>query len=172
MPESPKDFEVLYKETAAHVRANANLPGQGIYPITELSRLADEADAWYEELEQAYPGYASPGEHTHGQGCTGPPGFKSCGKWSWSQDFGVPERYNPLRGFCLPYLQASRAEAMKGSEQVVRGFAAASPFLGSEGVGESPNLLPRQPQGTMVVIQNGMKEAKEKRGLKGLGWKR
>lgn len=166
-----KDFDVLYKETPAHVRANANLPGQGIYPITELSRLAQEAEDWYDELEKAYPGYTSPAEHTHGAECLGLPGSRSCGKWSWSQDFGIQERYNPLRGFCLPYLQASRAEAMKGSEQVVRGFASVQP-LGSDGVGESPNLLPRQPQGTMVVIQNGMKEAREKRGLKGLGWKR
>jgi len=140
------DFEVLYRNTPEHIRSNANLPGQFVFPVSSLEMEADGADEFRALLEAEYPGYGD--------------------KWHW-KDFGIPENYNPLKVFITPYLQISRADGMKGSEQVVRGFQGFQPNE-FEGIGQ-PSLMPKAGAGPTVVIQNGVRELKEKRGLRGLG---
>lgn len=86
------------------------------------------------------------------------------GDWdSWN----IAEGANPVGEMMVPYGQYSRAEGMKGSEQTVRINPAAQQQL--QGMG-NPNLTPSPGLGgPVVVIQNGMRELKEKKGLKGLG---
>lgn len=139
------DFAVLYEKTPEHVRSNANLPGQFVFPIASLEMEADSADNYRELMEQEHPGYGE--------------------TWSW-KDFGIPEAYNPLKVFITPYLQISRADGMKGSEQVVRGFQAFQP-QGIDAIGQ-PSLMPKSTNGTTVIVQNGKAAVNEVRK----GWQR
>lgn len=135
-----RDFDILYRDSPVHVRSNANLPGHLVYTLTKLTNHADYLEATREALEEIYPGT------------------------DWKQ-FSLPTGFNPVRELVTPYAQYSRAEAMKGSEQVVRGFQGNKPSE-MEGVGGSPNLLPRQNGGgSVVLIQNMAKEAKKSKSI-------
>lgn len=163
MPE--QDFEVLFKETPAHVRANANLPGQFVYTTTSMTSHSDLVQRNRTMFEEAFPGYDP--SHVH-ETCVKTPRayrgmyawFWTCGHWNW-HDFGIPEDGDPVGTFITPYLQISRAEGMKGSEQVTRGFMGNRPGPVIEGVGESPNLYPQSTPGqAQVIIQNGVQDYK------------
>lgn len=144
-----KDFDVLYQNTPGHIRSNANLPGHFVFAVSSLEMEADDVEQERAMLEKAYPGYDA--EHKHVD-CG-----DDCRVWNW-RDYGIPEEYNPLKVFIEPYLQISRAEGMKGSEQVVRGFNSQNqPMM--EGLG-TPSLQPRMGPSPVVVIQNGVKEVK------------
>jgi len=118
---------------------------------------SDEAEKFRELMENYYPDYG------HDEECT-----EGCRlHWTW-QDWGIPEEFNPLKIFITPYLQISRADSMKGSEQVVRGFAGfRPPEFDSLG---NPNLMPKQGQnGTTVIVQNGQRAVGEvRKGWRGL----
>lgn len=134
-----RDFDVLYDEAPGHIRSNANLPGHFIYPLTRLSNHAEYMESLKETLEEMHP------------------------ETDW-QDYGMPNSYNPVGNFVLPYSQFSRAESMKGSEQVVRGFQGFQPE-GVEGIGE-PNLAPKNRQSPSVIVYNGVRDGiqQKKRG--------
>lgn len=148
MPE--RDFDVLYQETPIHVRGNANLPGRFVYHINTLEFIMKDLDKNRELLERAYPGYGT--------------------DWTW-RDFGLTdEDHNPLRDYTNTYLQLSRSEAMKGSEQVVRGFQ--SNLHGDvEGVGVEPNLNPSATKNgtTVQVYTTASQDAKRTKRRLGLG---
>lgn len=130
--EIARDFDVLYGSEPGHVRSNANLPGHFVYPITRMQTHADSMDEFRTEIEKAEPG-------------------------DW-QAWNVAADANPVKKFITPYSQFSRAEQMKGSEQVVRGFQSnTQPQM--EGLG-TPSLQPRMGPSPVVVIQNGVKEVK------------
>lgn len=143
-----RDFEILYGSKPEYLRPNSNLPGRFVYTLTRLTNHADFMDKIRESLEGKYPGFGT--------------------TWDWT-DYGIPNDFNPVREFVTPYSQFSRAEGMKGSEQVVRGFAGPQAIPMMEGVGQEPNLLPRPTNNVpMVIIQNGAKEVKKARRF-GLG---
>jgi hypothetical protein len=156
------DFEALYSSDPGKIRANANLPGHLVYCVTKLTNHASLLQATRAALEKEFPGYG------HKETCQ-----PICTEhWTW-RDFGVPDGWNPTLELITPYLQYSRAEAMKGSEQVVRSFQGAR-ATDLEGVGLAPDLTPRQRQDArpapMVIVaahglSNGVKEAKESTSL-------
>lgn len=146
MPRDP-DFEVLYSEAPAKVRANANLPGDLVWIGTKLVNHSAFLEKMRAALENTYGGYGR--------------------EWVW-QDFGIPEGWNPTKELITPYFQLSRSEAMKGSEQVVRSFQASQQGE-IEGVGVAPDLTPRQVRPTGQTIINiasrGIQEAKKQPGM-------
>lgn len=137
------DFEVLYRKDPGYIRANANLPGTLVLPVAQLEAIADHMDNTRHALEARY-------------------GADKDNLDAFWMPWGVTANANPVGQIIQPYQQLSRAESMKGSEQVVRGFQGYKPPL-VEGVNESPNLTPRQsgPAGTTVVIQQVTREAKK-----------
>jgi hypothetical protein len=154
------DFEVLYKNEPSHIRANANLPGHLVYTLTKLNNHAEFMENLRKALENTNEGYSPFGDTVLKVNIQE--------LWRW-EDYGIPETLNPVRDLIEPYSQFSRAESMKGSEQVVRGFAGFRPEGELNDQGE-PNLMPKNTaQGTTVIVQNGMKELKQKKGLMGLG---
>lgn len=127
-----KDFDVFYQEKPVHIRSNANLPGSYVYPMTRMQTHADFMDEFRALIEKSEPG-------------------------DW-KDWNISPGANPVKNFIAPYSQFSRAEGMKGSEQVVRGFNSQNqPMM--EGLG-TPSLQPRMSPSPVVVIQNGVKEVK------------
>lgn len=166
---SAPDFEALYSQEPGKVRANANLPGQLVLPVNRLTVHAHGMEKWRQAIEDANPGYDP--MHIHETACefrTGIFGAESkCGKWNW-KDWRNPEDYNPTHEFVTPYLQLSRAEAMKGSEQVVRSFQGGRP-ADIEGVGIAPDLAPKHhgpaPVTLVVAAQQGVNGAKKEVSL-------
>lgn len=168
MAQPPSDFETLYSDEPGKIRANANLPGQLVYCVTKLSNHAEYMERSRAALEKQYPGYDK--EHLHDLACQAAP----CGKWNW-RDFGIPDGWNPVKELITPYCQFSRAEAMKGSEQVVRSFQGARGST-MEGVGIAPDLTPRvskeqpaSPKSIVLVAQNGYHEVAQAKKEVSLG---
>jgi hypothetical protein len=166
MPE--RDFEILYRATPEHRRGNSNLPGHFVYPVTRLEGHADYRDRQRKACETFYPGFDP--AHVHAAVCD-IGGRLSCNKWSWL-DYGIPNEYNPVREFIAPYEQLSRAEGMKGSNQVALGFQTLQQQEAID-MGKTPSLTPRPGAGTpTVIINNGTRAVKEvRKGVLGLGGK-
>lgn len=170
MAQLPKDFEVLYSDDDGKIRANANLPGQLVYLVTKLTNHAAYMEKSRAALEKEHPGYEK--EHEHAAACADEK--TPCGKWNW-RDYGIPDGWNPVKDLITPYCQFSRAEAMKGSEQVVRSFQGSND-TSLEGVGLAPDLTPRQrkeqagkPTSIVLVAQNGAAEIGAAKKQVGLG---
>ena len=162
-----KDFEVLYRDTPVHVRGNANLPGRFIYHVNRLEyvREAFDRDRALIQNDAILGEYDA--AHTHGAACKD----LGCQVWNWRM-YGLPDAdHNPLRNYCGTYLQLSRAEAMKGSEQTVRGFQAAHQ-MGVDIDGTQPNLTPSLPMSrndrdVRIVVGTANEAKKSWRGLRG-----
>lgn len=136
------DFKVFYSDQPGHIRANANLPPEFVWTLTRLTTHAVAMDQYRLAIEKAEPG-------------------------DWDV-WNISPNANPVGLMLEPYGQYSRADSLKGSEQVVR-TANGNQQAGLQGMG-NPNLLPNSPNGgPVIMIQNGMKEVKEKKGLRGLG---
>jgi hypothetical protein len=157
MPRPDPEFEALYSETPAKVRANANLPGDLVWVLTKLTNHATYMDRLRKSLEEEHDGFDT--------------------TWAW-EDFGIPSNWNPTRELILPYLQLSRSEAMKGSEQVVRSFQATrAGTSGVDGSGAAPDLSPRAPPAAphnqVVVLASAagheMKKSSRVKKILGLG---
>lgn len=161
---------VLYGETPGQIRANANLPGHFIYPLARLELHAEYMERMRTEIEKMMENQHRHGELCYSDGecwevdgetfrlskgliCDIPTIQRIPRTW---QEAGMAPGHNPVRDFITPYSQFSRAESMKGSEQVVRGFQGFQPE-GVEGIGE-PNLAPKNRQSPSVIVYNGVRD--------------
>lgn len=159
------DLHTLYNKEPAYLRGNSNLPGSGVLDLTDMVHIGAEIDAELLLVQQAVPGYDP--AHIHELACGGVQG--GCIKWRW-QTYGFPDGWNLLDEFSTTYMQISPAENMKRSNQTVQGFSGYRPEQ-LEGTGT--NLQPGQSRDGMTFhIQNGVREAREKKGLLGIGGRR
>ena len=186
-----KDFEVLYKDTPVHVRGNANLPPRFIYHINRLEYIRQALDRDRAHLQGARKRGTYDLQHQHDESCwkkvqtwvnplREPDKFAGtfadqlvldCDKWNWKMHGLSDEDHNPLRDYTSTYLQLSRADSMKGSEQTVRGFQAAH-NLGVDIDGTQPNLTPSLPMSrndrdVRIVVGTANEAKRSWRGLRG-----
>lgn len=124
-----KDFEVLYNNEPERIRRNANLIGEVIPILTgiELDGLQAEREAHLLALE--YP--------------------EGSDERKWLLAYR-----DPWAEYAQNYLQMSRAEDMKGSEQVVRAFMGMQQRIFEES-GLTPNLFGGNVPGVSQVGTNG-----------------